>query len=774
MLVTSAFLPFIQVVRTSFHISVEDNKAAIERKLKSGVEVLGLNAAETLPFLMALLGQEVDDPRFTNRGAHLIGSRTRNILLDLLWQSSRMAPVVMFLEDLHWMDSASEELLQRIIAADHDYSLLVVCAYRPPYEPPWVSSGNVSEVALEPLTRDGTVKLLSDRLGTTELSNELMQLVVEKAEGNPLFAEEIANYLQDQRQSEDTVLPANLQNLVMERFDRLDERSRLVLQAAAIVGRKFSSAIVTRVAQLSSATSEILSELESQHLILRIQDPNADYAFKHALVRDAIISTLMSSQSRNLHALVGDAVEEAYEGRLEEAADTLAHHFDLTDRHEKAVRYLIMAGCKSLQVFSLEEADKRFERAVELIEARSSQADHPLFGKAMSNWLQVLFWQVDFRRTIQVVEQRLEAVERISDEGEFARVAVYLGSGYVMTTRFDEGRRYLERALAIAERCSDDEAVSQACYGLMNLSNFRPGDMPTDYVPSLADRALEICEREEFVYNWTLVTFNMAWYHAIHGSLDETRQIGLRSIELGRRRGYAGAIGWGFVEIAYADAFSERFEDAIQHADEGVRLSAGPADRLVCLGIKGLAMAFAGQAPEGLALLRKVSREVFDNGYLEVATLTEVSIGTAMVLAGDMANGVRWIEDAIGRMQRWNSMHAAAIGRLVLGEIYLKIALGKDKPPPTVLLRNAFFLLRTIPFAKTKALQQFEEAARIGRDARLSGTIAQALMGMGVVHRASKRLPEAQRSLREAKAVAATIKWRFLNDKIDAELEALG
>ncbi len=125
-----------------------------------------------------------------------------------------MTPVVMFVEDLHWIDSASEQLFQQVVEADHEVPLLVVCAYRPHYHPPWLRSDNVTEVALGPLTQHGTVKLLAERLDTTNLASELLRLVVEKAEGNPLFVEEIANYLQERRQ-DDVGLPAKIDDTVL-------------------------------------------------------------------------------------------------------------------------------------------------------------------------------------------------------------------------------------------------------------------------------------------------------------------------------------------------------------------------------------------------------------------------------------------------------------------------------------------------------------------------------------------------------------------------------
>ena len=146
----------------------------------------------------------------------------------------------------------------------------------------------------------------------------------------------------------------------------------------------------------------------------------------------------MKSKQRALHADVGEAIEQAYDGRLEEVADTLAHHYDLTDRRDKAIRYLTMAGCKSLQVFFLDEADRRFARAVELVEADAYEFDNESFAKILASWLEVQFWRANFRSIIGIVEPRLDRVERLRENGHVAQILAFLGLAYVHQARFDD------------------------------------------------------------------------------------------------------------------------------------------------------------------------------------------------------------------------------------------------------------------------------------------------------------------------------------------------
>ena len=259
----------------------------------------------------------------------------------------------------------------------------------------------------------------------------------------------------------------------------------------------------------------------------------------------------------------------------------------------------------------------------------------------------------------------------------------------------------------------------------------------------------------------------------MRGNFDAARQKAMDLVELGRREGYRGAIAFGLWGISYVQVMSERFEEAIQNADDGAKAAVGANDRLSCLSTKGMAMILDGQVSAGLELVRGVRRQITDNGNIGLLTVTEVPIGVAMVLNGDIAAGVRWLEAMITTMSQSGNTYSAALGHLALGQIYAQITAGKDKPPLSVVLKNLVFLVRAVPFGKSKALHHFEAAIEISRKSALQGIEAQALMHIGLLYKAKRNLPQARRHLAEAQVVAKTLEWQFINDKIAAELTAI-
>lgn len=357
------FLPFIELVRTSFRIGDADPQT--EEKLTRGLELLGLSGDETLPYLLHLLGRAPASVQALD--SEILGLRTRGALQALLEGRCRLSPTVLIVEDLHWIDTAAEEYLQWAAEPGRPLSLLVVCTYRPVYRPPWAGRPNVTELHLTPLSRTSTIELVTSRLGTAGLPPGLQILVAEKAEGNPLFAEELATYLQETAtargaepvSARDVVLPVTLENLLMERIGRLPDGPRTVLQTAAVIGRRFSLDLVRRVSRLDGAVPQWLRDLERQELVFREADVDA-FAFKHALVRDAAYQNLLKARREELHERVAGETDAALEYAEASIRSSLSPIDRLYARLARALA-LVLSGETRESLPQLEELRRQAE-----------------------------------------------------------------------------------------------------------------------------------------------------------------------------------------------------------------------------------------------------------------------------------------------------------------------------------------------------------------------------------------------------------------------------
>jgi class 3 adenylate cyclase len=375
------FLPFIEVLRGSFQINAGESEQDIAQKLGAGLTALGLHSSRNLGLLLHLLGLGVPDDALSGLDGVLIGLRTRELLQQLLEARCHLSPVMMVIEDLHWIDSVSEELLVKIVDSEAKLRLLLLTTRRPEYSPPWLGRAVVSKMILEPLPIGDIRRLIRMRLGVEALPEPLAGQVAERAEGNPLFAEEIISFLTERglvrttagklnfdAKRMPTALPGSVQSLLTARVDRLAQEDRTLLQAASVIGRRFDSQLLAAVVSATNVDARLIA-MQALDIVYR-ESQAGDYAFKHALVRDALYQSLLSEPRRVLHLKIAKEIERRSGNRLIEVAEVLAHHYRQTDQADKAFAYLSMAGTKSLGVYSLDEAAVHFTSALALLDQR--------------------------------------------------------------------------------------------------------------------------------------------------------------------------------------------------------------------------------------------------------------------------------------------------------------------------------------------------------------------------------------------------------------------
>jgi transcriptional regulator with AAA-type ATPase domain/tetratricopeptide (TPR) repeat protein len=786
---STPLLPFIEVVRSTFLLGEGERPDEVARKLRQGLDLLGLatEAEAMLPFLLALLGLEGNSDTLRGLDEKVIGTRTRDVLVRLLRERCQLSPVVLILDDLHWIDLASQELLMRVIESEEGLPLLVLCAYRPPYRPPWTGRPAVSELVLDPLSEESCLQLVQARLGTSALAPALARMLIEKAEGNPLFAEEITRYLLESgglRQTdkglelragqESVTLPDTLQHLLLARVERLGGGPRAVLQVASVIGRRFAPELIRAVLDVDDDLGACLRSLEDQELVFRqAPDGREEHLFKHVLVQDAIYDSLPAPRRAELHERVAEAIERLYPTQLGEWVEVLAHHYSRTSRVEKAARYLALAGEKSLRVYSLEEAHHCFRQVLELLETVPGRIDEDLLADAFLSWVRVYYYQSNFRGLTDLVARYRSRVEALGDARRLSLLLFWEGFSHFHGGQYDLARPVLERSLALAESLNDEECLGYASMGLMFVFWLKRGDRPPDIVRQLSDRVLRIADRLGDVYLGSQRLLCLAFEKLTGGRYNESREHCARLLDLGRRTGDPRAMAMGLSALAHVNVYDERYREALEQAEEALRLSPSPADRLTTLAAKGAALARMGRAREGVEILREVRREIIEGDRLTLLLAVDYPYGAALALAGEMDAGVRVIEQAIRRFTAWGTDSPPAFGHMILGEVYLRMVQGGTRIPLRTLLRNLGFVLRSRPFAARKARRHLEEGIRITRSLGVPAILARCLLNMGLLDSAQKQHDEAARHLEEALQVAQSVDMHVLQERIRAALAAL-
>jgi tetratricopeptide (TPR) repeat protein len=704
-----------------------------------------------------------------------------------LRERCRISPTVIIVDGLQWIDTATEGLLQRIVDGAEGLPLLVLTTARTGYEPPWSGRENGIELRLAPLSRGATVELLKESLGGRAPPDELAAVVAEKSQGNPLFAEEITGYLRDIEAIRDegdnvvfeggdasATLPVTIENLLMDRFDRLAEGPRAVLEAAAVIGPRFTDELVGMATGFDGQAGAHLQALVNEELI-EAEPAGGAHRFRHALARDAIYDSLLTPRRQALHERVAVAIEDKHAEYPEEAGDLLAHHWSRTARADKAVKYLALAGENALRIYSLEEAERNFRQALDLIEANPGCADDALLADLLLSIARVLYFQGEFYAIIDLVEPYLPRVEALGDKTRLSRFLFETGYAHVFASKVEDGRTLLARARALGEETGDELAVAYADLGTMWDRMFwgEPGEARSAAQREAAERLVAVGRREGDIWLASKAQLAFGLDLQAWGRPGEGRAAIMKLMAMSRETNDPRPRSMALWALAATDTYSGSYAEAIENADEALRISLSPVDRNSAEAYKAMAMVLSGQVAEGMALGMPGYRDAKDKGLAMVMAAPQMILGVGKVLQGDMAGGVRMIEDAAREAEAWGQTGGRLFGNLFLGETYLQMAIGGEKPPLSVMLRNLTFLIRTLPFAKAKARRCLDGALKSFRSFDCPLYVARCLYDLGLLDQTGKRIGAARAKFDEAREIAASVEATNLVRDIDATLAEL-
>jgi tetratricopeptide (TPR) repeat protein len=293
-------------------------------------------------------------------------------------------------------------------------------------------------------------------------------------------------------------------------------------------------------------------------------------------------------------------------------------------------------------------------------------------------------------------------------------------------------------------------------------------------VKMYGDRSLEIARKlgDVFLESYCLLWLSIQKY--VSGRYNEARSFGLGLLEVARRASDPRAMSMGLYALALVNMNQERFEEALENAEEAISIAPDPMAHLAARAAKGMSLALMGRGQEGFDILQEARKEAVEGGFLTIVFFgIDVPYGAAMMLAGQMAAGVRWIEDWIEHCTELGNDAQSAVGHMILGDIYLQMVLGEKKPPLRMVLRNLGFILRTLPVAARKARSHLEEAIRKARPVDMPGILAHSLLDLGLLCQKKKCLEEARQYLEEASQIAGPLESPLLSKKIGAALELL-
>jgi class 3 adenylate cyclase/tetratricopeptide (TPR) repeat protein len=535
-----SYLPFLEIVRGFCGLEGREAEADAKRRIAQRLMTLPLDPTTVTPYLHNLLAFPVDDDHFARLTPELIRQRTVEALTALVLAVARQQPLVVILEDVHWIDKASEEVLTALVEAMVTVPVLLVLVYRPEYLHAWADRTYHAQIALtrlpgassaamvrailtkpyaarvplERLTPEQSQAMVQDLLGVATLPPELERLIVAKTDGNPLFVEELTLSLLE---SGDLVqerggyrlmrplaaldIPATVQGVLLARIDRLREDLKSVLQVASVIGRVFSQPLLAHVLQQGPELEQILLQLQDlEFLYPTTLAPQREYSFKHVLTQETVYQTLLRPKREEYHERIGKAIEVLYSERLEEYYEVLAYHYARSGNKDKAVEYLDLANQKAARAKAMEEAKRYFDDAMTLLDTLpETEGNQRRRIALLANQGIVMVMLFKFPEYCDLLTRYEAVAVRVGDPRLLG--AIYARMGWVEWTfgSFDQAIQTLTKAADLCDIAGNAEDAGQA-YVLLQWSHLLKGDY--DQVLTLKAQVLRVMEQR----------FNLRWY----------------------------------------------------------------------------------------------------------------------------------------------------------------------------------------------------------------------------------------------------------------------
>jgi class 3 adenylate cyclase/tetratricopeptide (TPR) repeat protein len=349
--------------------------------------------------LSVRFGTDWDD-RLTHASPEQIKHQTFLALRDFFVALARQRPVVLVLEDLHWADNLSLDVISLLMEVLTLAPLLLLCVYRPEKEHRcWrlgtiaaqKCAGRATEIQLRELTPQQSRRLVESLLRIDSLPAAVKEQILEKARGNPFFVEEVVRSLIDtgqvyrdgdvwraREEISSLTVPESIQSVILSRVDRLERETRHVLESASVVGRLFRRRLLERLTRQAAALEQSLGQLEDRELIYQERVvPEEEYSFQHVLTQETVYQSILRRRRAVFHQQVAEAMELLYEEGLEEYAEQLAYHYERSSADEKAIEYLLKAGEKARRAYLNEEATSYFQRALDRLDRLTTNDQRP-------------------------------------------------------------------------------------------------------------------------------------------------------------------------------------------------------------------------------------------------------------------------------------------------------------------------------------------------------------------------------------------------------------
>jgi len=687
-----AYLPIINILRAYFDIEEGEPQLLSQKKLKQRISQLDERLMAMLPPLQELLSLKVEDESYLRLDPQRRRERTFEAIRTLLFRESQNKPLILVVEDLHWIDKTSEEFLDHLIARLAGAHVLLLLLYRPEYIPIWVSKTYYSQIRVDELSVETSAEMVEVILKGGKAAPELMNLILDRSAGNPLFMEEFTRTLLERGYIErkdghyvltvktsDIQVPETVQGIIAARMDRLDKALKETMQMASVIGREFAFSILRTVSSMQEKLEAYLSELQALEFIHeKTPFPELEYIFKHALTQEVAYMSLLLKKRRQIHQRIAEAIEELYPNRLEEFYELLAHHYSRSDNLVKAYQYLKLSGDKASRNYSLREALRSYKEALNVLNKLPATEENRKAGVKVRLLMDFPMMGLGYPEdSLEILQEGERLSKELGDEKSLANFRWIISCCYADRGQALEGIRYAESAFKQAKEAGDIDQMVASGFELC-INNLYLGE--ASRVVEVASEVIALLEktgRESDYFGRPFNTYSMivAVFGVAKGMLGHFKEAeALCQKALGFARDIDNRYSLPMAEGCYGQVLAIKGEgqQALGHFKEGMIYAEAMQFMLERASLEfGLGQAYflLGDLEAARSQLERAIEYQRHIGVLGYLGLTYVMLGMVQFFSGDPRGAQTCMEEALKIAQHNKEKHTEGLSQIILGAI---------------------------------------------------------------------------------------------------------
>ena len=751
----TAFHPLVDLLKRWVGIDERDADDVAVTKVERATAAIGDDVGAAAPYLRYLLSPGAADAAITALDPRERRGGIFEALRRMILRAAERRPQIVVIEDLHWIDRATEEFLAVLCDSVPASPVLLILTYRPGYAQPFGERTYHTRIVPAPLSEPESAHMAAAILSSDALPDTLRSAIAAKAEGNPFYVEEVVRSLREAgairvengrfvltARLDDVVIPDTIHDVIMARIDRLDEAPKRALQTASVIGRDFTQRLVERLSEIRGRSDTLLRELRAVELIYETSVfPEVAYRFKHALTQDVAYRSLLVQRRRELHGLIGGAIEELYADRLTEHYEILAHHFSLAEDWRRAFDYLLRAGEKAAAAFALRDALALYDQALtvadrlgDALPAAARMAIH----QARSSHA---FFLGDFNQGRAEGERWLALAERAGDRAAAASALAWTSFATMWAQDFGAASDYARRAIEVGGAADVPAAVGG---GYLTMAYVNALSGRHDKAGSEFDEALRVSRIARDPAREILTLQMRGVFDGWHGDYGRAHADANEAVRLARDHGllvlYLRSL-WtrGLVSTSIGD-----WDGALRDLEEGIAVAERIGDRgfmprmMNTLGWLHIECDDIERGIDVTARAAAFARDIRHAFGVEMYTFCTVNLGDAFLAKGDLVLAGEKFDEA-RRIAEDPKTHEWMKWRYTL---HLHASLGE------------YWLAR----GDHRRAAEFAERSLAGsRPTRSLKYVARALRLLGDVARRDRRWDDAEGALRKSVEVARAI-----------------